>query len=208
VSDEDPFEEFEVEDREGDPFERLDADATGDDETTADEGTDDTDAPEPAADDPAEGAVEPVADADPTGETPTGTTPDTVPEAGGRTPGPDDRAPDAEDPFADVAGREGDPFDAPGSVFEEMDVEGVDPDTVWEQLSDAESRGSVVEREDNVYAEVSKHSYCEGCEWFSEPPAATCTHEDAQIIEFLDMETVRLLNCPVVAERRALEEEG
>jgi uncharacterized OB-fold protein len=83
----------------------------------------------------------------------------------------------------------------------------IDPDEVWENLSEAEQRGSVSETEDHVYAEVSKHSFCEHCEHFSAPPDVACSHDGTEILEFVDMETVRLLDCPVVAERRELEDE-
>jgi uncharacterized OB-fold protein len=56
--------------------------------------------------------------------------------------------------------------------------------------------------------EVSKHSYCERCEHFSTPPGVTCTNEGTEILEFMDMETVRVINCPIVEERRALEDVG
>ena len=113
----------------------------------------------------------------------------------------------ATDAFADVDQREGDPFEGTRSVFEEMDVESIDPDEVWEGLEGAEGRGSVVEKSDRTYAEVSKHSYCEQCEYFSEPPDVTCSHDGTEIVEFLDMDTVRLVDCPVVAERKELEAE-
>lgn len=96
----------------------------------------------------------------------------------------------------------GDPFEE--DVFERQEVGDIDPDEVWEDLAVAEQVGDEAGRR---YAEVSKHTYCENCEWFSEPPAVSCTHEGTEIVEFLDMETVRLLNCPVVEERRALRNE-
>lgn len=114
------------------------------------------------------------------------------------------------DPFErlDADGRDGDPFTSTESAFERMNVDDLDPDAVWEDLSAAAARGSVTEQDGSVSAEVSKHRFCEQCEHFSEPPDATCTHDGTQIVEFLDMETVRVLDCPVVEERRALEEES
>jgi hypothetical protein len=108
----------------------------------------------------------------------------------------------AGDPFGSPDPR-GDPFEEEG-VFERQEVGEVDPDEVWEALEATEGPG---DEEGRRYAEVSKHTYCEGCEWFSDPPEVSCTHEGTEIVEFLDMETVRLLNCPVVAERRALRNE-
>lgn len=107
-----------------------------------------------------------------------------------------------EDPFGGPDPR-GDPFEDEG-VFERQEVGDIDPDEVWETLAAAERAGDEAGRR---YAEVSKHTYCENCEWFSAPPEVSCTHEGTEIVEFLDMETVRLLNCPVVEERRALRNE-
>jgi hypothetical protein len=101
--------------------------------------------------------------------------------------------------------REGDPFGSVDSAFAEMDVEQIDPEIVWQELTSAQSRGSVGDVQDRTYADVSKHSYCEQCEYFSEPPAVHCSHEGTEIVEFLDMETVRVVDCPVVTEREKLE---
>jgi hypothetical protein len=107
-----------------------------------------------------------------------------------------------EDPFGDPDPR-GDPFGDEG-VFERQEVGDVDPDEVWEALEATEQVGG---EEGRRYAEVSKHTYCENCEWFSEPPEVSCTREGTEIVEFLDVETVRLLSCPVVEERRAIRED-
>lgn len=112
-----------------------------------------------------------------------------------------------EELLSDVGQREGDPFDSFGDAFEEMDVDKLDPDVVWQELASAESRGSVGDAKERTYAEVSKHSYCEGCQHFSPPPNVSCGHEGTEIVEFLDMETVRLVDCPVVTEREDLEDD-
>jgi len=190
---EDPFESLEVpEDREGDPFERLgDAGPSEDDSGAADA------ADEPAfeeefidEDDPFPVEAGATATEGPTGSEPAGSNADPL---GG------------DDPFAGMDNREGDPFGDGESVFEAVDVESIDTDEVWESLDEEPSTPSV---QGSRYVEVSKHRFCEQCEHFSAPPNAHCTHEEAEIIEYLDMETVRLLNCPVVAEQRELEDEG
>lgn len=109
--------------------------------------------------------------------------------------------------FSDVGRREGDPFDSFEDAFDEMDVDKLDPDVVWQELASAESRGSVGDAQERTYADVSKHSYCEGCEYFSPPPDIACGHEGTEIVEFLDMETVRVIDCPIVTEREELEED-
>ncbi|WP_284009976.1 hypothetical protein [Haloarcula pelagica] len=116
----------------------------------------------------------------------------------------------SDDPFAGMDDRDGDPFEGGESAFERVDVGGVDAESVWEGLTaedDDPTDTSADEVPDVGYVEVSKHRYCEQCEFFSGPPEVSCSNEDAQIIEFVDMETVRLADCPVVAEQRALENE-
>ncbi|WP_324758860.1 hypothetical protein [Haloarcula montana] len=223
---EDPFADLDTDDREGDPFERL----TGDDE----ESTDDTvpevtdvfeDTPPASNDDGADrfeqawsdeedgdnvferaGTDEATDDgatqshSEPQGAQPTGPAADDGPAPGS-----------ADDPFAGMDDREGDPFEGGESAFERVDVGSIDADSVWEEITAEDDDGpageSVTEVPDVGYAEVSKHRYCEQCEFFSGPPAVNCSHDEAQILEFIDMETVRLADCPIVAEQRALENE-
>lgn len=203
---EDPFEALDVGDRDGDPFEEL---GPPPDETAPD-----------AAESPAthQSDSQPAGDGDSsTDGSAEGSTPDLF---GGPESSPDDESgagrdsptgegssegavrPPTDDPFAGMDDRETDPFGEGESVFESVDVGDVDPDEVWEQLESdpAEPSGT-------RHAEVSKHRYCEQCEHFSPPPETRCTHEGTEIIEFLDMETVRLRNCPVVSENRELGEE-
>lgn len=115
-------------------------------------------------------------------------------------------SPVVEDEAAESAADRGDPFGESGPFRSGESREG-DAESVWEDLSAAQLRGSVTELEGSTYAEVSKHSYCERCEYFSEPPEISCSHEGTEIVEFVDMETVRLVDCPIVAERRALRRE-
>lgn len=110
-------------------------------------------------------------------------------------------------PLGDVGTREGDPFEEMGRTFEEQEGGPIDPDVVWQELTSAESRGSVGDAQERTFADVSKHSYCEQCEYFSEPPDIHCSHEGTEIVEYLDMETVRVVDCPIVAERRELRDE-
>ncbi|MFB6165808.1 MAG: hypothetical protein ABEJ31_11675 [Haloarculaceae archaeon] len=109
-----------------------------------------------------------------------------------------------DDPFgsfesAGEAAGAGDPWDA----FESVEVDDVDPDRVWDELT----RGAEADAADGdrSVADVSKHSYCERCEHFSRPPEARCTHDGTEIVEFLDMDTVRVVECPVVARQHELE---
>lgn len=111
------------------------------------------------------------------------------------------------EPGPDEKPSEDDPFSTASPDFEEVDLGSADEDDIWEALSAARAAGSVADVREHTYAEVSKHTYCERCEHFTGPPETSCTHEGTRIVEFVDMETVRVLDCPVVAERRRLERE-
>jgi hypothetical protein len=232
-TDDDPFERLGDVDRDGDPFERLNDAEGGDREDTGDptasrdddsarsggdewpdEG-DEWQAPNgegwepaptdrsmaggsstgdqgfPAGDPPADIEREP-ADDDTVGSVPSGAGTDTQSPADG--------------PFADMNTPEEDPFGTGQGVFEQVDAGSVDADEVWDSITDDGDGGDgLVVPDGSRYAEVSKHAFCEQCEHFSEPPDVHCSREGTEIIEFLDMETVRLLDCPVVADREELE---
>lgn len=233
-SDDDPFEHLEadVDDREGDPFESLSDSPSADDqpptETSSDKTGSETGTGHPTAGSESTGpredddwvdefGVEPGTEDGPgagrsgaeTGEAESSPAShgrdDPVSEEMGLDVGR--RTGATTDPLGDVGHREGDPFEEGGSLFEERDTERIDPDTVWQDLASADSRGAKGDAYERTFAEVSKHSYCEQCEHFSGPPEVACTHEGTDIVEFLDMETVRVVDCPIVAERKELEEE-
>jgi len=224
----DPFDEFERPDEDDDPFSDLDAPDDGDtadgssDPTPVEEESEpgrlpddpftnrDADGPErppriESGSDAADGDAASGAAADQSDEAATEglgsmVNEPSVPESGG------------DDPFADLGGGpqprtrdddgdDDDPFDS----FESVDVDEVDPDEVWANLSSLEDASE--EFDGKVYYEVSKHRFCEQCEYFSGPPEASCSFEGAEVIEFVDMDTVRLVNCPVVAEQEDLGED-
>lgn len=189
----DPFADLgdAVGDREGDPFERLD-EGPAEPEDSEEAGASDR---EPSS---GTGSLD-VADPD-----------------GSRTGGVEGplsgRIEDSEPgvpSFSEGRGRDGDPFEGFDDAFDREEIEQLDPDAVWEELESAQAGdGSFTEESQRTYAEVSKHSYCEQCEHFSAPPEIRCGHEGTQIVEFLDMETVRVVDCPVVEERKELREGG
>ncbi len=185
----DPFENLQGPDEDEEPTDADDPTATAEDQTPPGRMADDPFAQSPESDDSVDGSLgsDARSDAGVTGES------------------GDDA--DADDPFASLggAGTAGSSDDDPFGAFESHSADEVDPDVVWDALSTAEEEG-VPEFDEKVFSEVSKHRFCERCEFFSEPPAASCTYEGAAIVEFLDMEQVRLVNCPVVAEQRQLEE--
>ena len=195
----DPFERLGDEERDGDPFDRL-PDAVGDDGAGPGASSGDhPDGPGPARDG---GSREPPGE-----DRPAASVADD-PDGSGSDPGEAVERPGgtATDPLRDVETPAGSPFDGESSVFERVDTGRADPDSVWAALTDDADEATAPDASDRSrYSEVSKHRYCERCEYFSAPPAVACAHESAEIIEFRDGETVRLLNCPVVAEREALE---
>ncbi len=91
-------------------------------------------------------------------------------------------------------------------LFEEYDTGTVDSDALWEQV-DADDPFEV-ETEDVDEPErrvVDKAKYCQGCQFFSEPPDVACTHPETEILEVLDMDHFEVFNCPVVREDESLE---
>lgn len=123
---------------------------------------------------------------------------------------------DGEAPLADLADdvarrREEPAEDLFEEAFSEQPVEGLEEESVWSSIegddtSEFGAIGEVVEAGERTYV-VSKRNFCERCHYFSEPPDAHCTHEGTEIREFVDMNHVRLYDCPIV-EERGLGEDG
>jgi len=88
-------------------------------------------------------------------------------------------------------------------LFDGDPGEGADPEVFDERTRepDADTVGS-------GESIVPKRSYCERCEHFEAPPEVGCTHDGTRILEMVDREHFRVDNCPVVAEREALAEDG
>lgn len=117
-----------------------------------------------------------------------------------------------DDPMLADQSTDEDAADDVDEAFEDMAVDDVEADEVWSDVADeeqtpAETDGTAPEESavETEVAEVSKHEYCESCEYFSEAPEIHCTHDGTEILAFIDMEHVRLSNCPIVAERQGLE---
>jgi len=89
-------------------------------------------------------------------------------------------------------------------LFTEEDVEAIDTDAVWDQLDGDESdEPTSQEREVRV---VEKDAYCEGCPHFTRPPEVSCAHEGTEILELVDMDHFRVVDCPKVRETERLEQ--
>lgn len=123
------------------------------------------------------------------------------------------RPDDQEDPFDRLEAAdddEGDPFDRldgepeerPADAFEAVDVDAVDEDAVWAQVTGEPREVDPGDEE----AVVPKRRYCERCEFFSEPPAVACENDGTEIVELVDTDHFRVVGCPVVARRREMGE--
>jgi hypothetical protein len=91
-------------------------------------------------------------------------------------------------------------------LFSEMEVGDVDADDVWEQLSEDDDpmfEASFVEESREVT--VVEKSLCHGCEHFADPPETGCTHDGTDIDAEVDTGHFRVMDCPVVAERKEME---
>lgn len=92
-------------------------------------------------------------------------------------------------------------------LFQAASFEEVESDDLWDALDDEETFGAGIEAGEGPDEHiVPKRQYCENCpkEAFSAPPDVRCTNPGTAIVEYVDIDHVRVRNCPVVAERRAL----
>lgn len=198
--DADPFERLDegAGPHHGDPFESLggDGDATAAADDGLGEGDDDWNSDDAVADD---ATADDVTDDDMADEDVTAA------DVGGGDVTDGDRPaelPEGADPFDGFDAPESDPF-AEGRTIFDRDPEDLD-DGVWERMDRADADAAAVPGKRHV--DVNKHAYCEGCEYFSAPPDVACSHEGTEILEFVDVDTVRVVDCPVVAERTALQD--
>lgn len=91
----------------------------------------------------------------------------------------------------------------PSDPFAEPPFEEVGADDIWEPSGPVTAPRSG----DDRTTVVPTRSFCEACRHFSAPPAARCSHEGTDILEFVDRDHARVRDCPVVAERD-LDEDG
>lgn len=113
------------------------------------------------------------------------------------------------EPSLDHGGAEDDNADFEGleEFFESEPYDEVDADELWDSLEEDSGVGDGVETgESSDEHIVPKRAYCEGCEHFSEPPDIHCNHAGTTIVEYVDLDHVRVRNCPIVAQRQALGE--
>lgn len=106
---------------------------------------------------------------------------------------------------ASVDERRGRESDRPDDgLFDQESVPEIDADVVWERLDDDEPSELPDEADPDVSV-IEKRSYCEQCPFFSEPPDVECNHDGTEILELVDMEHFRVIDCPKVRENKRLE---
>ncbi|WP_248515994.1 hypothetical protein [Salinarchaeum laminariae] len=90
-------------------------------------------------------------------------------------------------------------------LFDEESVPEIDTDVVWEQLDDADEPTDLPDEDEQDVRVIEKRSYCEQCPFFSDPPEVNCSHEGTEILELVNMEQFRVVDCPKVREDERLE---
>lgn len=206
-AEDDPFERIDPEERGTDPFESLEDERTAGDRMTEGEPPESPDE-SPTGQAPSPGELAETADGEQTdrfdeyGFSSESAGPPVGTGAGsaGDQQGPEESG----DPFDQLGRdrREDDPFEHLGERADDTPEEA--DGEIWESLSRDQFEPETERRGQRRFAEMSKHSYCERCEFFSEPPDIDCSNEGTDIIEFVDSETVRVADCPIVAEREEL----
>ena len=89
-------------------------------------------------------------------------------------------------------------------LFDEEAVTEIDTDVVWERLDETEPTGTPDGASSDVRV-IEKRQYCEQCPHFSTPPDVECGHDGTEILELVDMEQFRVVDCPKVEADERLE---
>lgn len=120
----------------------------------------------------------------------------------------DEESPD--DPFEELDGLD-DPGPQLDDPFEEIEIEEIDEDEVWDAVlednlstehlpsPDPESDG------DSSEVIVKSGQYCKKCEHFSAPPDSVCGNPGTEIVELVGVDRFLVRNCPVVESRKRAE---
>ena len=99
--------------------------------------------------------------------------------------------------------REGEAEDLGEAFFEET-VDEVDTDSIWADLlmrdGTAEGQFEPIAEEQGAEGptQIISKRICERCQYVSAPPELSCTHEGTTIHELVDVDHVRVQECPMV----------
>jgi len=195
----DPFDDFEGNiDREGNPFENLDPPTPENNQNERNVDRDSTD--HPLFEDKKEIVQNnPESDNTSSGEPQTNETDKSDSTDISRSEFPQL---DAE---IDRDGEHSDAF-AEDDLFTGVDTITIDEDAIWDELTSEESTAEVQESVSSGSVGknigetvVPKAKFCQQCEYFASPPEIKCNHQEANILEFVGIDRVRVSNCPIVA---------
>jgi hypothetical protein len=90
------------------------------------------------------------------------------------------------------------------NAFVQEDVESVDSESVWADLlmgggsPEGQFEAEATEEGAEGPTQVISKGICERCEYVSKPPELSCTHDGTTIHELVDVDHVRVSNCPMV----------
>lgn len=117
--------------------------------------------------------------------------------------------PDEDAPLGDLAREyeQEEPTDE-DDPFMDMSVEEAEEEVDWEALLEGEIEPEPPGQAEPGAAEqiapeehvVDKRKFCQRCNYFSEPPEVSCSHEGTEIVEVVDSDHFRVRNCPIVQE--------
>lgn len=89
--------------------------------------------------------------------------------------------------------------------FEEQEVEEIG--YLWDRIENEDANTETGDSSEKERVDVvPKADYCAGCPHLSDPMDMECTHEGTEILELVDVESVRLRNCPVVEQHETIRE--
>ena len=85
-------------------------------------------------------------------------------------------------------------------VFVEEDVDSVDSQEIWADLlmGEEDPVGQFEATDIEGDSQVISKRICERCRYVAEPPNLSCTHEGTTIHELVDVDHVRVSQCPMV----------
>ena len=86
-------------------------------------------------------------------------------------------------------------------LFAESSIDDVDSDSVWDDLEARVSKPIDAQPDASDISIVPTRSFCQDCPHLADPPDVRCTYDGTEIVDFPDMDHVRVKNCPIVEER-------